>query len=574
MQKESENTARSPFHEKNDLENFFPGGGRREVLSRLQGAVNLGVPLLILTGEEGSGKTMICCVLEQEVAEDYLTVYFPQTVESFEDVVRSIGHKLGVDTDGIDDGKKLKVVFEEITQLLLENSRHLLIIFDEAENIYLATLERIRKMLGQLTEVGVYLHVLFSGRSSFLENYDQLIICDFKQVEEVYLSLVPLSEEETTDYLRCSMSRLPNEIQKDAFSEEAIAKIYAIAKGNFRMINILAEESSVTSEENSSFMVLLDSVAEEEKEVETGWKIPQFTFDIRRFMPMMPWAGGVVAIIFLLVLVFGSGDEEDNEEIAVVENVVEKQPEVIFEKERLPKLENSPAVEPVLHKGIEKPEVQILKEKEIVVEKPEVQLVKEKKIVVEKAEVIPEKEQKLDDILVQKPTIVQEKQEEVIQPKNIIVELYQSPPLKKKISASTGKRRSKIKVQPRTEVQKALPTYANLTVDQLYNRRVAAGKEWKNGARDRMYTIQLMALAAENAEENLKQMLSQEKYREYATKFFIFKKGGPTPVIFVYYGEYPTIAEARGKRKTIPAFLQKHKPYAISIKGAVAKVEK
>lgn len=564
MHKRSENTASSPFQEKNDLENFFAGGGRGELLTRLQESVNLGVPLLIITGEEGSGKTMICGMLEQAVTDEYPTVYFPQTVESFEDVVRSIGSKLAVDTTGIDDGKGLKAAFDEITRLLLENNQHLLIIFDEAENIYLATLERIRKMLGQMTEAGVFLHVLFSGRPSFVENYDQLIICDFKQVEEVHSSLDPLSEEETSDYLGNCLDRLPDDNQKNVFSEEAIAKIYAIAKGNFRMINILAEESSATSDESSSFMVLLDSVAADDKEQEPGWKMPQFAIDINRFMPMMPWAGGIVAIIILLFLVFGSGDEKNSEVVAVVEKNVVKQSEIVFKKVTLPKADDSSSL--------------LDSTPPVVDETPPVQPVLQK--VVEKTEVLSVKENKADDKIVEKITIVQEKQQDVIKKnvgikqKDVIVELHQSPPLKKKINAAAGKKRSKIKVQPRKEVQKSVPAYEYLTVDQLYNSRVAAGRAWKTGAKDRMYTIQLMALTAENAEKNLKQMLSQENYRQHAAELYIFKKNGPLPVILVYYGEYSTIAEARNKRKTVPAFLHKHKPYAISIKGAVAKVNK
>ncbi|MCK5516633.1 MAG: AAA family ATPase, partial [Desulfobulbaceae bacterium] len=290
MQKDFENSVTSPFQATNDLENFFVGGGRAEVLSRLQESITAGVPLLVLTGEEGSGKTMLCRVLQQRIAEERVVVYFQHTVESFEDVVRIIARQLGVVTVAEDD-RGGRALIGNIVKLLLEKQSHLCVIFDEAENIYLATLERIRKMLGQMTEAGVYFHVLFSGRPSFIENYEQLIICDFKQVEEVHLSLEPLSEVETADYLEGCMAHLSSDSQRDLFTEEVIAKICEFAKGNFGMINSLAEESLVTPGDSSSFMVLLDSVGDVKEEESAGFSWSNFIPDIKQFTSSISWIG-------------------------------------------------------------------------------------------------------------------------------------------------------------------------------------------------------------------------------------------------------------------------------------------
>ncbi len=118
MHKDPEKISGSPFQDRNDLKNLFAGGGRAEVLSELHGSVIAGVPLLIITGEEGSGKTTICRVLEQRLAEECVVINFPETVESFEDVVRIIGHKLGVVTAEINDGKEVPVLVNVAAILL------------------------------------------------------------------------------------------------------------------------------------------------------------------------------------------------------------------------------------------------------------------------------------------------------------------------------------------------------------------------------------------------------------------------------------------------------------------------
>lgn len=89
-----------------------------------------------------------------------------------------------------------------------------------------------------------------------------------------------------------------------------------------------------------------------------------------------------------------------------------------------------------------------------------------------------------------------------------------------------------------------------------------------------MYTVQLMALASITAEKNLKKMLAQVNYRQEAGNFYIFNKATVPENIFVFYGEYPSIERARLAKNSLPKFLRDHRPYALSIKGAIAKARK
>jgi len=580
MHKDFEDSVNSPFQAAGDLENFFMGGGRGEVLARLQDSVAVGVPLLVLTGEEGSGKTMICRMLERRVAEECVVVHFQHTVESFEDVAQVIARKLGI--AAVIEGKEGRDTIEKIVGFLLEKRCHLIMIFDEAENIYLATLERIRKMLGQMTEIGVHLHILFSGKPSFIENYEQLTICDFKQLEEVHLPLDPLSEVETAEYLESCMDYLPGDVQKDVFTEEVIVKICESAKGNFQMINKMAEEFIVTPGDNSSFMVLLDSVADR-KDQDGRFSWSQTITDIKRFTPSISWVGGAVVVIVVLFLAFGSGDKEELETVVSPKKTDDKKQEIIIVKKRVVKPEpvvNDTVV--VAEKEVDK-SVLISEVNDKVDEPPttESELQSETtQAEIKEVEVV--EETVADTEKVEETVIVSEKKEiihqkakvEPLTQEDVIIELRQPASLKRKVGVSKLFKKEKSSVNLGTEAQKISSTNAHLTVDQLYAGRLAAGKAWESGARDSNYTVQLMALTSINAEGNLKKMLAQENYRQQAEHFFIFKKNKTPAGLLVYYGEYPTIAEARRMTKSIPTFLQKHKPYAISIKGAVAKAKK
>jgi len=107
------------------------------------------------------------------------------------------------------------------------------------------------------------------------------------------------------------------------------------------------------------------------------------------------------------------------------------------------------------------------------------------------------------------------------------------------------------------------------SVDNLFRRGLARGEEWLQGQSSGSHTVQLMALSAGQAEENLKNRLRQEEYRRIADQLYIVK--GNTSTVYVYYGEYADVDTARQARNTLPVFLRKHAPYTVSVEEATAK---
>ena len=155
-----------------------------------------------------------------------------------------------------------------------------------------------------------------------------------------------------------------------------------------------------------------------------------------------------------------------------------------------------------------------------------------------------------------------------------IVKLRPDHDLKKKPAPASEPQRIVIKAQSQKEIRRTSTSKTHFAVDQLYNERLLAGLGWKGSEKENMYTVQLMALASKAAEKNLKKMLAQLNYRQEAGNFYIFRKVTRPENIFVFYGEYPSIERARLVKNSLPKFLRNHKPYVLSIKGAVAKARK
>jgi septal ring-binding cell division protein DamX len=107
----------------------------------------------------------------------------------------------------------------------------------------------------------------------------------------------------------------------------------------------------------------------------------------------------------------------------------------------------------------------------------------------------------------------------------------------------------------------------------LFRERRRASAGWLAEAFRGGYTIQLMMLTSNNAEGNLKRMLVQDQYHDIKDQLYILRKKSSPPTLFVYYGIYDSMDQARKERNIMPVFLRKHHPYAVSINDALKKTE-
>lgn len=318
---------------------FFSGGGRREILDELIRGAEEATVLFTLVGDEGVGKSMICRRFEAEAGGEIVPVYFPQPVESFEDVVRETARHLGKEIDSVTKANGADC-FREMIDTLELTGRRLFLIFDEAEKLYLATLERIRRQLEVENLDRLRMQVLFSGRTGLLENLDQLDVVEFEPVSKMDLILHPLDEQDTFSYLNHCSRYLSEYEGSDVFSAEAAQKIFQMGRGNIRRINIFAEDALKSVGKDTSFLVLLDNVEGDDDDdtfEESGSGL--FPYPVASLLRdrRVQVVGGVLCLLFLLILFSGGDNEQTADEVTsdfkepLQEQVIEKAPEISVE---------------------------------------------------------------------------------------------------------------------------------------------------------------------------------------------------------------------------------------------------
>lgn len=562
-----------PFKEEPDVNIFYPGGQREVVCKALISDIITGKPLVKFIGSEGSGKTLICRIIAKKVPGNTDVVYIDNPIGSFDDLLRVICLDLGMHPSGGHESVNFVHELHGLLDKRRQQNKKVLIIVDEAEKLFLATLERLVRSICEAEE-GDVLRIVLAGRPGLDANLEQLAIyCANVDINAGHY-LEPLDEEETSEYLmyRLEAAGLSLDQHEDFFSDGALAKIYASSQGNMRMINILAEESLQNSCSVKSFMVLLDHVTVDDETDEHATPL------VTRVMEKLEGAvaffqenkllAGAGAAAIILVFVIGmlvSGGEEQLDPVAP--SLPPEQENTIEAAAGVPAVE--PPLETVPVPAVE-PEKELTEEKNgEVVPPPVAELTQVPESVAIEEDVIVEP---LDTPVVQEtpPASNQEKPAIIIvrpegkkrAPDALPLVAAEPPPPPPEVAAQKPVERPSEKVM-----------YKGRDGELLFRERRRASAGWLAEAFRGGYTIQLMMLTSNNAEGNLKRMLVQDQYHDIKDQLYILRKKSSPPTLFVYYGIYDSMDQARKERNIMPVFLRKHHPYAVSINDALKKTE-
>ena len=520
---------KSPFAEKPDPNIFFKGAGRVEILKGLGEDLRSGKLLVKIIGSEGSGKTMLCrLLLRQLPGKHFDVVYLDNPVGSFDDLLHLFCLDLGMDPT-LTAERDLLDELRALLQLRKEQQKKVVLIVDEAEKLFLAALERFMRSICEAGDDHV-LHVFLVGRPALDANLDQLTVyCSNVDIKDGYV-LQPFTEEETARYLdfRLRAAGLSPDSQEEVFTKGAVHKIFESAKGNPRLINILAEEALRASCTDKSFLVLLDHVVEQDKQPqEKKGKLP---VPAALQSKKMLFAGAGLLALVLLLFVFMGGKHEDT------------------------------------HKYISGPEPQGG------VQQPPAPAREQQTVPTEMIDTSAVEEQRVSGASAEQGVPVARPVSTTTADDGSMVEL--APDKVKNVPRGGGEITGESH-RPAVSAPAAMVPAGpeSRSGEQLYQERVRASAKWLAGAYHNSYTVQLMMLASEQAAPNVKKMLTEDEYFAIKDKLYILRKKTSPPTLFVFYGTYDSMEQARQARNNMPLFLRKHHPYALSISDAMKKTE-
>jgi len=243
-----------PFKITPNTEVFFTGSNRGAVLDALIYAITNGEGIVKVVGEVGSGKTMLCRMLQTMLPEQVESIYLANPSVAPEDVLHAIAFELQLKLPKNAD--RLKVMQALQTHLLKrhEAGKQVVIFVEEAQGMPLATLEEIRLLSNLETKHDKLLQIVLFGQPELDENLNQSNIRQLRERITHSFNLAPLQSNEIGEYLIFRL-RAAGYFGPHLFTPAAIKKLSNAAQGLVRRVNILADKSLLAAFADNVYQV-------------------------------------------------------------------------------------------------------------------------------------------------------------------------------------------------------------------------------------------------------------------------------------------------------------------------------
>ena len=244
-----------PFKITPNTEVFFTGGNRGAVLDALIYAISSGEGIVKVVGEVGSGKTMLCRMLQTILPEKIESIFLANPSVAPEDVLHAIAFELQLKLPKNAD--KLKVMQVLQTHLLARHAagKQVVIFVEEAQGMPLATLEEIRLLSNLETKHDKLLQIVLFGQPELDENLNQANIRQLRERITHSFNLAPLQTKEIGEYLMFRL-RAAGYFGPPMFTAAAIKKLANAADGLVRRVNILADKALLAAFAENVYQVM------------------------------------------------------------------------------------------------------------------------------------------------------------------------------------------------------------------------------------------------------------------------------------------------------------------------------
>lgn len=239
---------RHPFRITPDTSLFYSGGdqGRGMVLDALVFAIENGEGILKVVGEVGSGKTMLCRMLEERLPQSTEIVYLANPNLRPEEILCAVAFELKLPVRR--DTSRL-LVMQVLQDYLLEQhalNRKVLIIIEEAQSMPFETLEEIRLFSNLETRRDKLMQIIMFGQPELDQNLSARNIRQLRERITHSFYLNPLTKKESVEYIqfRIGAAGCPHSQLLTAKAGWLIARA---SGGLTRRLNILADKALIAA---------------------------------------------------------------------------------------------------------------------------------------------------------------------------------------------------------------------------------------------------------------------------------------------------------------------------------------
>lgn len=218
----------------------------QEALNVLLVALHSGEGFIKITGEVGTGKTMLCRKLLNELDASFVTAYIPNPALSQAELLAVIAEELGIHSEKVfRQGSVLKRISRHLLKVAAEG-KHLVLVFDEAQAIPPDSLELLRLLTNLETESRKLLQIVLFGQPELDALLMRPNLRQLRQRITFSYRLERLGWGGTEHYLS-SRLRVAGYNEEHLLTAPAYWFIHTYSRGTPRLLNILAHKAMMVA---------------------------------------------------------------------------------------------------------------------------------------------------------------------------------------------------------------------------------------------------------------------------------------------------------------------------------------
>jgi MSHA biogenesis protein MshM len=232
----------APFSITPDTSYFFTSPHSQEALNTLLVAAKSGEGFIKITGEVGTGKTLLCRKFIATVGPEFVTAYIPNPYLEPRTLMLALADELEVTlARDVDQHQMLKSITYRLIELA-HAGKQVMLLLDEAQAIPVESLEALRLLSNLETEKRKLLQIVLFGQPELNQHLQANSIRQLAQRITFHYHLGPLSRDDIEYYLAHRL-RVAGYTGGRLFSRGAIGKLFRASGGIPRLVNIMANKS-------------------------------------------------------------------------------------------------------------------------------------------------------------------------------------------------------------------------------------------------------------------------------------------------------------------------------------------
>lgn len=244
---------------------MYPSQRHQEAIAYLRYGLRGNGGFVMLTGEVGTGKTMVSRAVLSDLPDDMHVAYVLNPTLNRIQLLQTVCDAFNIEVEDEQDHKKLSDALQTFLIESHQTGQSSLLVVDEAQLLDADALEQLRLFTNIETNDKKLLQIILIGQPELQEKLATRELRQLAQRITARYHLLPLNEAETTEYINHRIRAVG--APRPLFEPKALKAIFKYASGTPRLINLLADRALMGAFSNGDLVVNKSVVKEAAKEV-------------------------------------------------------------------------------------------------------------------------------------------------------------------------------------------------------------------------------------------------------------------------------------------------------------------